>query len=235
MITGANGFLGRNLSRALSNHELILIDREAGQDIATADINTDLHIIDPLMAGVDVVIHAANRARIDPSWNHYAEYYQTNITGSQSLLVAAQRRCVKKFIFISSSSVYGNNGTLIQSETDSLEPTNPYAVSKVAAEYALGVQSRLASTELIVVRPFTMYGEHMDYGPHGLVIGKFITAYQQGLPLELHGGGTQRRDFVHASDAVAGIKLIIAHGHGGEVYNLGSGSCVSIKDTCHGG
>jgi UDP-glucose 4-epimerase len=137
---------------------------------------------------------------------------------------------IKKFIYISSSSVYGNNGTYRQHETSPLCPTNPYAVSKMAAESALKVQASEEPTELITVRPFTMYGDYMDFGEDALVISKFLTAWKRDEPLLLHGGGNQRRDFIHASDAVDGLLRILNHGSHGDVYNLGSGESVSIKE-----
>jgi UDP-glucose 4-epimerase len=235
MITGACGFLGRNLVRHLqSNHELVLLDLidawETSSIIHHVDVARELATVDALMEGVDIVLHLANRARIDPSWNDYADYYETNITGSQNVLAAAQRAGVKKFIYISSSSVYGNNGCTPQKETDPLCPTNPYAVSKMAAEWALRAQAQKGDTELIIVRPFTMYGNFMTRGPYSLVISKFIVAWLTEKPLELHGGGLQTRDFLHASDAVKAMELIIDHGKNGEVFNLGSGVSVSIKD-----
>jgi len=125
--------------------------------------------------------------------------------------------------------VYGNNGTETQTEDSPLIPTNPYAVSKMSAEHALKVQSLMAKTELVIVRPFTMYGDYMNLGPDALVIGKFIKARDQGEPLQLDGGGTQTRDFLHASDAVAGMKIIVEQGEHGEIYNLGTGQRVTIK------
>jgi nucleoside-diphosphate-sugar epimerase len=182
-----------------------------------------------LLDGVDVVLHLANRARIDPSWYDYGDYYNTNITSTQLFFEAAQRAGVKKFIHVSSSSVYGNNGKLKQKESDPLMPTNPYAVSKMAGEWALHVQSLKADTELIIVRPFTMYGDYMDDSRDALVIQKFISAWEKDLPLLLHGGGDQRRDFIHVYDAIRGLMMILEHGENGDVYNLGTGRSVSIK------
>lgn len=235
MITGACGFLGRNLVRHLQpKHELVLLDLidawETSSIVHHVDVAKELSKVDELMQGVDIVLHLANRARIDPSWNEYSDYYETNITGSQRVFSAAQRAGAKKFVYISSSSVYGNNGCTPQSEADPLCPTNPYAVSKMAAEWALKAQAQKGDTELIIVRPFTMYGNFMTRGPYSLVISKFIVAWLMDQPLELHGGGLQTRDFLHASDAVKAMDLIIDKGKNGDVFNLGSGTSVSIKE-----
>jgi nucleoside-diphosphate-sugar epimerase len=241
MITGACGFLGRNLTKHFEaqGHDLILIDlptdldndlRKSKHEVHFIDVTDDISLLSKFMEGVDIVIHAANKARIEPSWQNYHEYYRVNIAGSQQVFELAQHNRVKKFIYVSSSSVYGNNGCAKQKETDPLCPTNPYAVSKMGAESALKVQSLKSNTELVIVRPFTMYGDHMDYGPTGLVISKFIKAWTDNTPLLLQSGGFQSRDFIHASDVVRAFDIIIENSKNGSVYNLGSGKTVRIKD-----
>jgi nucleoside-diphosphate-sugar epimerase len=242
LITGATGFLGRNLVKYLEqfDYELTLTDLppdlfhtavswDKNWLIHHCDLRTEVDKLATLMRSVDVVVHLANVARITPSWQHYQEYYAVNITASQQLFELAQKNNVGKFIYISSSSVYGNNGSTPQRETDPLCPTNPYAVSKVAAELALQAQRQQGDTKLVIVRPFTMYGDFMDFGPNGLVISKFISAWQQGIPLCIDGSGQQRRDFLHASDAVVGLDLIINNSVDQDIFNLGSGTAVSVQ------
>ena len=201
-----------------------------GHNIFHCDLDTNLAEFSQHIDNVDTVVHLANRTRITPSWVDYDQYYKTNITSTQRLFEICQLKGVKRFIYISSSSVYGNNGTQEQTEDSPLRPTNPYAVSKVAAEMALSVQATKGTTELVIVRPFTMYGDFMDYGPNALVIAKFLDALDRNEPLVIHGEGTQTRDFLHSSDAVIGLKLIIDYGRNGEVYNLGTGVTTSIND-----
>lgn len=245
VITGANGFFGRNLSPVIDKltEDLILIDKPPflwdgsgcnsawhhNKEVFYADIADDIHQLKTLVYNADVVIHLANRARIQPSWNEYEDYYRINISATQKFFNLCQQMNAKKFIYFSSSSVYGNNGTVRQKETDQLMPTNPYGVSKMAAEWALHVQASKGSTELVVVRPFTMYGDFMDIGPNALVISKFLNNSEKGFPLFLEGSGSQRRDFVHVSDAIDGLFLIIQHSENGDVFNLGSGKSVSVK------
>ena len=244
LITGAFGFLGRNLvDRLQGEHDLILVDREPdlfqteamskwliGKHIIMCDLDAEAEKLQEVLPIVDCVIHCAGMTRIPPSWNIYKQYYETNILTTTLLYNICQAYGVKRFVFISSSSVYGNNGTDIQTEDSPLIPTNPYAVSKMSAEHALRVQKLMGKTELIIVRPFTMYGDYMNLGPNALVIGKFIKARDEGQPLQLDGGGTQTRDFLHASDAVEGMKLIVEQGADGEVYNLGTGRAVMIRE-----
>lgn len=235
LITGACGFLGRNLVEYINRteHSLTLADlidtSLRGHTVHAVDVVKDHAQMLDLLEGKDLVIHTANRARINPSWQNYAEYYQENITGSQTVFRLAQEQGVKRFVYISSSSVYGDNNGKPSREIDALHPTNPYGVSKLAAEHALRVQAQQGDTELIIVRPFCMYGEFMDRGPESLVISKFIQTWIKGESLVLDGGGLQTRDFIHASDAVKGLMLIAEKAPKGTAYNLGSGVTVPIK------
>lgn len=244
MITGANGFLGRNLVAYFKDkYHLVLVDQhphlvknkqlepfDPDIKVTYLDIPTDIFQLGNLLDKVDIVIHCANHARIDPSWAEYQEYYENNITGSQKFFELCQIKKIKKFIYISSSSVYGNNGQESQTENGPLIPTNPYAVSKLAAEWALRVQSqKVWITELMIIRPFTMYGPYMDYSERALMIPKFFKCFVNNEPLLLHGDGLQERDFLFAADAVRGIELIMLQGTRDTVYNLGSGASYTVR------
>jgi len=239
LITGVNGFFGRNLVKAWrDSHTITGIDYASGvnqtrepfdnwhRSISHIDLiqNPAIREIDQQ----DVVVHLAARTRINPSWSEYRDYYQTNITASQMFFEQCQLGGVKKFIYFSSSSVYGNRFGPMK-ESDQLMPTNPYAVSKAAAEMALTAQSLKGQTELIIVRPFTMYGDYMNLGKDSLAIAKFIRAAERDEPLVIEGTGLQERDFIHADDAVHALDLIMAKGRHKDIYNIGTGKYVSIK------
>lgn len=239
LVTGVNGFVGRNIVKQwLNKYELIGIDLPEVEvqdakwsgSINHVDIRDNSSYYKELLVGVDTVIHLAAKTRIDPSWTEYYDYYYTNIAASQSVFAACQEAGVKQFIYFSSSSVYGNNGQMVQTEGGHLEPSSPYAVSKLAAEWALKAQALKGDTELIVVRPFTMYGDYMNYGRYSLAIAKFLKAAANGQPLIIEGTGSQRRDFVHVDDAIAALELIMKHGRHGDVYNIGTGRSVSVQE-----
>lgn len=247
LITGINGFVGRNLvDKWINKFELIgldlppdLFEDRAKEDakwhasINQVDLREDAAYYMFLLENVDTVIHCAARTRIPASWTEYEDYFRTNLTASYKLFEACQQQGVKKFIYFSSSSVYGNGITsmnVASRESDPLLPTNPYAVSKMAAEAALTALSVKGNTELVIVRPFTMYGEHMNYGKYSLAIAKFLLAAQQGKPLMIDGTGQQRRDFIHVDDAIRALELIMEHSKHGDVYNIGTGSTVSVQE-----
>jgi nucleoside-diphosphate-sugar epimerase len=243
LITGSQGFLGRNIFKLWQNRYNLLgldllpnlsngiVTREPyeQQPIVYADIRDELHLITDTLIDIDVVIHCAALARVEPSWSEYKDYYDTNITASQALFEKCQRAGVKKFVFISSSSVYGDSASEQQRETDPMKPADPYGFSKMAAEHALAIQAAKGSTELIILRPFTMYGDFMNLGKDCLAVAKFINALERDEPLLLHGGGVQTRDYLHADDAVQGIECAMLRGKHGDVFNLGTGRAVSIK------
>ena len=243
LITGAYGFMGRNLIRVWhQTHDIMGLDLppELWQrsslepfnnlvPIHHYDLRDEIYLVNNRLQGVDTVIHCANRARIQPSWEHYEDYYNTNITATQRLFALCQKSSVKTFVYFSSSSVYGNSLYARQKEGDRLEPTNPYAVSKLAAEQALRVQASRGNTRLVIVRPFTMYGDYMDYSKNGLVIARYLRAWMDKEPVLLDGGGNQTRDFVHADDVARALELILDNAEHLSVYNIGSGNSVSIK------
>jgi UDP-glucose 4-epimerase len=95
---------------------------------------------------------------------------------------------------------------------------------------ALTAQTIKGETELVIVRPFTMYGEHMNYGKYSLAIAKFLRMAQEGKPLMIDGTGEQRRDFVHIADAIQALDLIMEQGHSGDIFNIGTGQTVSVQE-----
>lgn len=242
-ITGVNGFVGRNLVQRWKNQF----------DLSGCDLrplwqsNTGSYTLEPfdnwhsqvhhldlrsnydpgILIGSNIVVHCAARTRIDPSWDDYSDYYETNITASQQLFEHCQQQGVAKFIYFSSSSVYGNSDMM--QEDSRLAPTNPYAISKASAEMALTAQALKGKTELIIVRPFTMYGSFMNVGRDSLAIAKFIQAKQNNSPIRLEGGGDQERDYINVHDAIDALELIIEHGKNGDVFNIGTGTSISIK------
>ena len=216
LITGAAGFLGSHLVTALKDlYDVLALDKNYHEfDEQVQFLWQPFETVDRLnIEDVSAVIHCANEARIDPSWQHYEKYYQTNLTNTAKFFEYCQSIGIKKFIYVSSSSAK--------------HPFNPYAISKLASEYTLKALTK--DCQLIIARPFTIYGPGMVLGNRGTAIGKFIDRYLNKLPLEVRGEGTQRRDYIHVDDVVRAMLLLLDKADPG-TYDVGTGQNVSINE-----
>jgi len=221
LITGSKGFFGKQLVDRLkpTGFKIREIDIDGGKNYNS--------LTEKDLKGVRYVVHLANSARIMPSWKEPAHYYTNNLSDTTNFFITCQKAGVEKFLYFSSSSVYGNNGEEYQSEDHRLCPTNPYAVSKMAAEHSLKLFAD--STKLIIVRPFTMFGETMPLVHNALVIGKFVNAWKNNKPLTIDGNGQQKRDFISVDDSVDAVLLLLELANNG-TYNIGTGKSISILD-----
>lgn len=237
LVTGAAGFVGRHLVRKLTAEgcKVIALDKDPNVlDLPVPayqlDIRYDQERIADVIADCRRTYHLANVARVEPSWTDYADYYQTNVIATTQLFELCQKANHTSFLYLSSSSVYGDNETKRQTEKSPCRPSNPYAASKLAAEHALRVQSTMGKTRLVIARPFCMYGDGMAEGQYAMVINRFLTAAAEDRRLEIHGDGTQRRDMLHVDEAVDAFIMLMIKGFHGKVYNVGSGTNISVKE-----
>jgi UDP-glucose 4-epimerase len=237
LVTGAQGFVGQRLVPKLLEigHTITAVDQTfyeppVGSDCVSIQthIEDSLFLTDDDIQKCDTVIHLANTSRIEPSWSVPGEYYRNNISVTTDFFRRCQRLGVKRFYHFSSSSVYGDNNKKIQHEDSPISPVSPYAISKAAGENSL--RSFAHSTELVTIRPFTMYGETMPLDKNALAIGKFIRAWSRDEPLVIHNGGKQVRDFIHVDEAVSAVLLLLDKANPFEVYNIGYGHSYSIKE-----
>ena len=174
------------------------------------------------------VVHLAARAGVRPSLAEPVLYAETNITGTLQLLECARRYGVEKFIFGSSSSVYGENAKLPFSEADPVPgPISPYAATKAAGELLAYTYSHLYDLPVVCLRFFTVYGPRQR---PDLAIHKFAKLIAAGLPIPVFGDGSTERDYTYVADIVAGIRAALAHeGSTYEIINLGNSSTVSLS------
>lgn len=237
LITGAAGFVGRHLVRKLTDRgcKVIALDKdptvlELGVEAHQLDIRYDQDKIADLAARTKKTYHLANVARVEPSWANYREYYETNVIATVELFEICQKANHKTFLYVSSSSVYGDNDVKRQTEKSQCHPTNPYAASKLAAEHALRVQGTMGRTRLTIARPFCMYGDGMAEGPYAMALNKFLAARAAGKALEIHSDGEQRRDMISVEEAVDAFIILMMKGFNNGIYNVGSGNNISIKE-----
>lgn len=251
LLTGGAGFIGSHLAERLlgAGHEVWCIDNLdpyydpaiKRQNIAAA-IKTDrFHFIHADLtaepgtwqgqlrdARFDAIIHLAARAGVRPSIRQAGDYYNTNVLGTLGLLEYAKTTGIPKFLFASSSSVYGNNPNVPWTESDRIgNPISPYASSKLAAEELGRVYAHLYDIRFIALRLFTVYGPRQR---PDLAIHKFCELIGEGKPITLFGNGQTRRDYTYVSDIVDGFMAALDYSGPESVFNLGDSSPVELTD-----
>lgn len=247
LLTGVAGFIGSNLTDKLlrDGHKVIGVDcftdyyaREfkernivhlRGQNdfsFIEADLlQMDLQL---LVADVDVVIHLAAQAGVRNSWGtQFDVYLQNNIWTTQKLLEVCKGSRISKFIYASSSSVYGNVETYPVDEKAPTRPFSPYGVTKLAAEHLSSLYCENYNVPTVALRFFTVYGprQRPDMAFH-----KFIRAAMKGEPITVYGDGKQTRDFTYVGDIVNAIVRSF-DAPTGNIYNIGGGNRVSVIEV----
>ena len=244
IVTGGAGFIGSNLVDKLIDMgvQVTIIDNFSTgkveninpaayvwkQDLATVDIND----LTEFMKGVDVIFHLAALARVQPSIEQPIPYHNANVTSTHNLLAAAKEAEVKKVVFSSSSSVYGN-AKVPTSEEHSLNPMSPYALHKLIGEQYMKLYSDLYNIDTVCLRYFNVYGDRMSLdGAYRLAIPIFASQIKEGKPCTITNDGKQRRDFTHVDDVVSAniLTAISEKKFNGEIYNIGNGDNVSINE-----
>lgn len=214
LITGHKGFIGSNLAKKLDKHTIVGVDLKDENNIL------DSNYINALFEyyHFDAVIHLAAIAGVGYSISHSEEVLTNNIIGFDTLAKAAIKHNVKHFIYASSSSVYGDDGT----------QKSPYAVSKKANELQAAMYSNLSDMKFSGLRFFTVYGEGIR---EDLAISKFIKAMKEDKPIHVYGDGNQSRDFTYVDDITEAIKLILESDKvwKNEVFDIGYGETTTVN------
>jgi len=240
LVTGGGGFIGSHLVKALINedNEVVVIDKEGrfsdDYEFIYADISKEEYNIKIFEAlkGVDTVFHLAAKARVQPSIEHPIEFNETNVTGTLTLLELCREAGVRRFVFSSSSSVYGDTTTFPTPETALTGPMSPYGLQKLIGEQYCQLYAQIHDIETVSLRYFNVYGEDAPTtGAYCLVMGTFTRLKSEGKPLIIYGNGEQRRDFTYVQDVVqANILASKSDKVGkGEVINIGNGDNRSIQ------
>ena len=241
LVTGGGGFIGSHLVEALLQKGCVvrIIDNfttgkfqqiHTSAELIKADIREPSAIAEAFH-GVDCVFHVAALPRVPLSIENPLETHMVNVVGALNVLLAARNAGVKRVIYSSSSSVYGNQVQLPLSEEMKPNPLNPYALQKLAAEQYTGLFHRLFGMETLALRYFNVFGPRMaTEGAYVTVISAFLRARCAGLPLTIHGDGKQTRDFTHVRDVVrANLLAMDATIADGRAINIGQGRNVSIN------
>jgi len=242
LITGVAGFLGSALANklAVDGHEVVGLD-----DLSTGDPNklaeevkfTHADVNDrpklwTLLKEVDCVYHLAARVSVPESVLYPREYNQVNVGGTVTLMEAMRDVGVRRVVFSSSGTIYGNQPVQPVSENSIPNPRSPYAVSKLAAEYYVKSIGSLWGIETVCLRVFNAYGPGQHHPPvHTPVIPGFLRQAWENGTIVIHGDGNQTRDFVYLDDVVnAMISAATAPEVDKLTINVGSGTEISTRD-----
>ena len=250
LVTGVGGFVGSHLAERLlaDGHEVCGVDAfidyyprsikesnvaELHSQKKFTFIEDDLLFMNlqKLLEGVDVIFHQAAQAGVRASWgSEFKRYTDCNILATQRLLEAAMDvKTLQRFVYASSSSVYGNTNVLPIKETVTPQPVSPYGVTKLAAEHLCVLYHRNFGVPTVSLRYFTVYGPRQR---PDMAFNRFCHAILRHQPIHIFGDGTQTRDFTYISDIVeANILAATRHDAVGEVMNIAGGSRVTMLDV----
>ena len=247
VITGGAGFIGSNLATELSKEkesEVIIVDdlstgRVSNLEKINKNINlvrgsiTDLQLLKGIFKDVDYVFHQAAIPSVPRSIKDPIASNNANVNGTLNVLVAAKDCNVKKVIYASSSSVYGDTPELPKREDMVPNPLSPYAVTKLLGEYYCKVFNEVYGLKTISLRYFNVYGPRQDpYSDYAAVIPRFINRVLENKPPVIYGDGEQTRDFTFVKDVVrANIQAMKSDANG--VYNIASGNRISINELAN--
>ena len=248
LVTGAAGFIGSHLcdrligqgsfvtgldnfdsfySRSIKEANISDCLSETKFKLVEGDIR-DAGCVERILKGdkIEIIVHLAAKAGIRPSLEDPLSYNDVNVMGTVVLLEGARKFGVEKFIFGSSSSVYGNNEKVPFAETDNVDlPISPYAATKKAGELICHTYNHLYGINVTCLRFFTVYGPRQR---PDLAIHKFVRLIEAGQAIPVFGDGSMRRDFTYIDDIIDGVVSAIENCGGYEIYNLGESKPIRL-------
>lgn len=245
LVTGGAGFIGSHLVDCLleDGHDVVVLDdlskgREENLARHRGNPGLSFHSVDvaekdacrPHFEGVEWVFHIAGRADIVPSIEDPLTYFESNVSGTVSILECAREAGAKRFIYAASSSCYGVPDEVPTPETAEIRTDYPYALTKYLGECCVLHWCRVYGLPAVSLRFFNVYGPRSrTTGAYGAVFGVFLAQKIRGHPFTVVGDGTQTRDFVFVTDAAAACVLAAGSDLHSEVLNVGAGSPQSVN------
>jgi UDP-glucuronate 4-epimerase len=249
LITGAAGFIGSHLCQRLLGDGWVVVGVDNFDDfydpqvkrrnisdclkskafrLIEADIRDSSAMDKAIGEGFEIIVHIAAKAGVRPSIAQPLLYADVNINGTTVLLELAKRHKIDKFIFGSSSSVYGNNKKVPFCEDDNVDfPISPYAATKKAGELICHTYHHLCGMSITCLRFFTVYGPRQR---PDLAIHKFAKLIEQDKPIPVYGDGSMMRDFTYIDDIIDGTAAAMEKCAGFNIYNLGESQPVTVND-----
>jgi dTDP-glucose 4,6-dehydratase len=246
LVTGGAGFIGSHLVDRLieERFEVAVLDNfRSGRveniarqlesekfKLIKGDVR-DRRIVKEALDDVDAVVHLAALISVEESIKSPFETYDVNLTGTMNILEEAVRKGVKKFVYASSTAVYGEGNPLPLKEDHPLKSISPYAASKASAEFFCKAFNRSYGLNTIILRYFNVYGPRQEGNPYSGVIAKFVKNCSNNEPMTIYGDGNQTRDFVYVDDVVEATMLAIESSDAvGDVFNVCTGRPIKINE-----
>ncbi len=247
LVTGGAGFIGSHVAQRLVKlgHSVRVVDNLStgfrknvvaagdGVDFLEGDLR-DVAVCDAAVCGVNIVFHVAALPSVPRSLRDPVGSHECNVTGTLNVLEAARRAGVRRVVYSSSSSVYGDTSVLPKTEPVELLPKSPYAAAKLAGEHYVLAYARAGLVEGIALRYFNVFGPRQDpNGPYAAVIPLFLSSALTGAAVPLYGDGTQTRDFTYIDNVVeANVLAATLPGErvSGWVVNCGAGQRTSLVE-----
>jgi UDP-glucose 4-epimerase len=246
LVTGGAGFIGSAIVRALLERgdEVRILDNfSTGNRRNLAGIDRDVEVVEGELRsyervhaatrGADLVFHQGALPSVPRSVQDPLTTSAVNVEGTLNVLLAARDEGVRRVVFASSSSVYGNGGELPRAERATPDPISPYAVAKLAAErYCVSFSRVYGDLETVCLRYFNVFGPRQDpTSQYAAVVPLFIRAVRDGRPVTIYGDGGQSRDFTYVSNVVdANLLAAEADDVSGSVLNVATGTATSVNE-----
>ncbi|MGB2705626.1 MAG: SDR family oxidoreductase [Candidatus Omnitrophota bacterium] len=243
LVTGGAGFIGSNIAERLvqMGEEVTVLDDLSGGKLENlspvknkitfikGDIRNEKDL-DKALRGTDFVLHQAALRSVPKSMTRPVEYNDVNVNGTLKLLMKAKEHKVKRVVFASSSSVYGDRDTFPEKEKDEPNPISPYATTKLLGEYYCRLFAKSFKLETVSLRYFNVFGPRQSLeSEYAVVVPKFITCMLNDEKPPVHGDGLQERDFTFIENVVqANLKAATARGISGEVFNVACGVSTTV-------
>jgi len=238
-ITGGAGFIGSNFVRwmlqnraeaEITNYDLLTyagnlanlrdVEDDARYRFVKGDI-CDTALIDEVMPGHDAILNFAAESHVDRSIDWAAEFVRTNVLGTNTLLDAARRHRIARYLQVSTDETYGSIDVGSFAEGDRLDPASPYSASKAGGDLLARAYHRTYGLPVVITRGSNTFG---PYQFPEKVIPLFVTNLLEDKPVPLYGDGMNVRDWIHVEDVCSGIATVLERGDVGQIYNIAAGN-----------